>query len=160
MGHFLPCATISINRYKLATSFFKGIVSFCPSLKMEGAFSYCNDLVTIISEKREEKSQTGCQAAMNKTRGGCCSQPQPGHCLLPRHLCSSASWSRPPLSLGHISSTWKLTDHTKSDQSHGKDILRKETHKLAFDTIWQILLNKPDLSPGWNTIRMGQRLFT
>ena len=69
MGHFLPCATISINRYKLATSFFKGIVSFCPSLKMEGAFSYCNDLVTIISEKREEKSQTGCQAAMSKRAG-------------------------------------------------------------------------------------------
>lgn len=36
---------------------------------MEGAFSYCNDLVTIISEKREEKSQTGCQAAMNKRAG-------------------------------------------------------------------------------------------
>lgn len=54
MGHFLPYATISITGYKLATSFLKDIVYFCPFLKMEGAFSDCNKLVMIISEKQEK----------------------------------------------------------------------------------------------------------
>lgn len=36
-------ATISITGYKLATSVLKDIIYFCPFLKMEGTFSYCND---------------------------------------------------------------------------------------------------------------------
>lgn len=51
MGHFLPYATVSITGYKLATSFLKDIVYFCPFLKMEGVFSDCNKLVMTISEK-------------------------------------------------------------------------------------------------------------
>lgn len=56
MGHFLPYATLSINRYKLATSFWKDTVYFCPFLEMEGACSYCSDRVMTVSEK-EEKSK-------------------------------------------------------------------------------------------------------
>lgn len=56
MGHFLPYGTISITGYKLATSFLKDIIYFCPFL-MEGDFSYGNDHVMVVPEKEEEKSK-------------------------------------------------------------------------------------------------------
>ena len=76
MGHFLPFATISITGYKLATSFLKDIIYFCPFLKMEGAFSYCNDHIMAVSEKEERNPNQLCGSHKQKHQGF----------LLPKHL--------------------------------------------------------------------------
>lgn len=85
MGCFLPYATVSITGYKLATSFWKEIVYFCPFLKMLGAFSYCNNLVMINSEK-EEKNPNQLKGSLKRKYQECCSQSHPGHFLPPKHI--------------------------------------------------------------------------
>lgn len=50
-------ATISITGYKLATSVLKDIIYFCPFLKMEGTFSYCNDHIMASLWERRKKSK-------------------------------------------------------------------------------------------------------
>ena len=68
MGHFLPFATISITGYKLATSFLKDIIYFCPCLINEGAFSDCKDHVMADSEKEETATQVGSTAVIKAPR--------------------------------------------------------------------------------------------
>lgn len=62
---FLPYATISITGYKLATSFLKDIMYFCPFLKMEGVFRRGNDHVTVVSKKKN-KVQTSSKVVVSK----------------------------------------------------------------------------------------------
>lgn len=62
-----------------------GIVYFCPFLKMEGAFSYCNDLVMIVSKKEGEKNPnqpSGSHKQKRQGRGSVTTWPL----SLPRHL--------------------------------------------------------------------------
>lgn len=66
MGHFLPYATISITGYKLATSFLKDLIYFCPFLIIEEDFSYGNDHVIVVPEK-EEKSKPALRQSINKS---------------------------------------------------------------------------------------------
>lgn len=50
VGTLPSLGTISITGYKLATSFLKDTIYFCPFLERQGIFSYTDGHVMVVSE--------------------------------------------------------------------------------------------------------------